>query len=388
MVSLMKISSVLDFDVAVLGAGPAGSACALALHRHTPGLSVMIAEGPPSPGPRVGETMPPIAKVMLQHLGVFEAFLDQGHREVYGTSSAWGSPRLEGKEFLSLGRGDGWHLDRARFDHFLASQTARCGVASVTGATFRHADRIGDRWHLDLGLGEPVIARFVVDATGRRAAFARRMGASFKNIDRLVGFGRFAKDGKDHDPGSVVESFEDGWWYTAGLPDGLRFFVCMTDTDIGRGLRLSDEAAWRSQIESTHHVLNFLPDRDTLGPIRVNPAGTRWTSCPAEADWLAVGDAASIFDPLSSLGITKAIRSAIYAAYTIGDLLLDKDSSSVERYRYFLREEFGSYLETRGLFYALEARWAEKKFWRRRTAIATDRASGSRSTSNHCGNGF
>ena len=317
------------FDVVILGSGPASSACALALRRHSPELSIMIVEGLPGSGPRVGETLPPITKGMLQHLGIFEAFLDQGHREVYGTSSAWGSPRLDGNEFISLGRGYGWHLDRARFDRFLVREAARCGAGTLPGARFKQATQTGETWLLDVGIGSPVSARYVVDATGRRAAFARRRGSSFTNFDRLIGFGRFAKDSKDHDPGTVVEAFADGWWYTAGLPDGLRFFACMTDADIGRRLTLSDEVAWLRLVESSPHIRSFLPDRESLGPIRIYPSGTRWTSCSTGENWLAVGDAASIFDPLSSLGITKAIRSGIFAAYTIGDLLLKHDKSSV-----------------------------------------------------------
>ena len=146
----------------------------------------------------------------------------------------------------------------------------------------------------------------------------------------------------------------------------------MTDTDIGRRLTLSDEVAWLRLIESSPHIRSFLPDRESLGPIQIYPSGTRWTSCSTGENWLAVGDAASIFDPLSSLGITKAIRSGIFAAYTIGDLLLKHDESSLSRYHYFLKNEFSSYLETRRSFYSHESRWAKNDFWRRRTAVGTN----------------
>jgi 2-polyprenyl-6-methoxyphenol hydroxylase-like FAD-dependent oxidoreductase len=174
-----------------------------------------------------------------------------------------------------------------------------------------------------------------------------------------------------HDPGTMVEAFADGWWYTAGLPEGRRFFACMTDTDIGRALRFSDQGGWLRALETSPHIRSCLPDRDSLGPISIHPSGTRWTSCPAADGWLAVGDAASTFDPLSSLGITKAIRSGIFAAYTIGDVLTGGDDAPLEKYLSFLKSEFHSYLETRRRFYTRETRWVGNDFWRRRMGHRT-----------------
>ncbi len=90
---------------------------------------------------------------------------------------------------------------------------------------------------------------------------------------------------------------------------------------------------------------------------------------PAAGDgWLAVGDAASAFDPLSSSGITKALRSGIFASYAIGDLLERGDGSGLERYRRYVQDEFEGYTRVRARYYAEERRWPESDFWRRRAA--------------------
>jgi flavin-dependent dehydrogenase len=86
-------------------------------------------------------------------------------------------------------------------------------------------------------------------------------------------------------------------------------------------------------------------------------------------DWLAVGDAASRFDPLSSQGIVKALRSGIFASYAIGDLLLNGDKSGLRRYQRFVAEEFKSYAQTRLKYYRQEQRWPNSEFWRRRHVI-------------------
>jgi flavin-dependent dehydrogenase len=57
------------------------------------------------------------------------------------------------------------------------------------------------------------------------------------------------------------------------------------------------------------------------GPVVVRPAQSGHLAPVAGDDWLTVGDAAAGFDPLSSQGIAKALRSGIFASYAIGDLL-------------------------------------------------------------------
>jgi flavin-dependent dehydrogenase len=83
-----------------------------------------------------------------------------------------------------------------------------------------------------------------------------------------------------------------------------------------------------------------------------------------------VGDAASTFDPLSSQGILKALRSGIFAAYAAGDLLAKEDDAGMHRYRAFVEREFEGFLRARARYYADEARWPEREFWRRRHAHA------------------
>ena len=72
--------SVDRCDVVILGGGPAGSSTALSLRRHEPSLSVVLVEKTRYADRRIGETLPPMAKVFLDHLHVWDAFQAQGHR--------------------------------------------------------------------------------------------------------------------------------------------------------------------------------------------------------------------------------------------------------------------------------------------------------------------
>ena len=326
-------------DVRIIGGGPAGCACALALRAHAPSLSVELVETSDFSTPRVGETLPAPARPVLAHLGVWDAFVAQQHRPSYGTVSVWGSSVPYANDFVFSAAGAGWHLDRAKFDRMLFD---------AAGGTHQSSN-------------EP--ARFTVDATGSAASIARSRGAQPVAVDRLVSFGRFFDD-DHHDPRTIVESCEDGWWYTAGLPDGRRFAAFMTDADLARNRPLSDPDEWSRAASSLPFLAPLLQNAN--GPITARSAESRKLDVVAGDDWLAIGDAASRFDPLSSQGILKALRSGTFAAYAIGDLLTRNDPRGIARYRAFIEQEFASYLTTRAKFYAEEGRWAGSEFWRRR----------------------
>ena len=76
-------------------------------------------------------------------------------------------------------------------------------------------------------------------------------------------------------------------------------------------------------------------------------------------NWLAVGDSASSYDPLSGRGILKALRHGAGAARAIAE-------GSFESYAALVRREFQDYVRQRRTFYADEQRWPGSNFWSRR----------------------
>jgi 2-polyprenyl-6-methoxyphenol hydroxylase-like FAD-dependent oxidoreductase len=363
-------------DVVVAGGGPGGCAAALALRAHAPGLSVALVEATDYAEPRIGETLPPAAASLLRHLGVWDAFAAQGHRPAYGTAAAWGDADPHENDFFFQTQSVGWHLERAAFDAMLSAEAEARGAAVQRSTRVTGAARDGDGWRLRLSSGGGMWTRFVVDATGSGAQFARRHGGAGNRVhDRLAGFCRFFRERAAVDPRTLVEAFADGWWYTAALPGGLRIAACMTDTDLARGMALEADDAWFALLrETAPRVSALLDGAEPVGEPVVRAARSRRLEPAAGEGWIAVGDAASTFDPLSSQGILKALRSGIYAAYAAGDLLAKSDRAGMQRYRAFIEREFEAYLRTRGQYYAEERRWPEHEFWRRRHAHAAEPA--------------
>src|SRR6185295_11868055 len=79
--------------------------------------------------------------------------------------------------------------------------------------------------------------------------------------------------------------------------------------------------------------------------------------------WLAVGDAASTFDPLSSQGVMNAVQSGIHASRAICRHL-SGDLRAVSGYGAALARAYNDYLDQRAAYYALEQRWPDSPFWR------------------------
>jgi 2-polyprenyl-6-methoxyphenol hydroxylase-like FAD-dependent oxidoreductase len=362
-------------DVAVVGGGPAGLAAALRLARR--GISVAVCERATSPRPRAGETVPPQIRLALEELGAWERFAAAGHLPGWATSSSWGGGGVGYSDFLFRPGGPGWHLDRARFEADLEAEAAARGAVVLRGVGVEPEAGPAGGWRLAVrwATGEVgrLYARIAVDASGRRSALARRQGRRRLALDALVGayaFFRRPPDSRVETGVTLVEAVERGWWYTAALPDEKLVACFFTDADLLRGLELGDEVAWRVEAARARHTAPRLAGAEPLGAPRVLPAASALLDQPAGEGWLAVGDAAASFDPLSSRGILTALTAGIGAADAICGALAG-DREALPRYAAGVRLDFARYLDGWGRFYGIERRWPAATFWRRRQGRVT-----------------
>jgi flavin-dependent dehydrogenase len=308
--------------IVVIGGGPAGVATALSLRQLEPSWDLVLAHRPATGAWRPGETLAPGGRPLLESLGLWEAFRADNHPEAIGTRAAWGSDASYENEFLFSTHGPGWHLDRPRFDAMLLEAACRAGIG--------------------IAADPPARAAFTVDATGREASYAVSRGARRIADDNLIGVGRIIE--RPHGvPYTTVEARESGWMYTAPLPRNRTLEAWMTDPDLKRA-----DDNWSGGT-----------------PAGIFSARSQHLSPCAGPDWLAVGDAAAAFDPLSSQGILRALRMGKIAAYTICDALHGR-SVAIDKYRLYVESEYAHYRASHRAFYLQENRWPEAPFWARR----------------------
>jgi flavin-dependent dehydrogenase len=357
---------VKTLDVMVVGGGPAGAATALTLARN--GCSVALAERSDYTGARVGETLPPAIQPLLMQLGVWERFLEQKPAPSFGVRSAWGSEELRSHDFIFSPYGPGWHVARNRFDALLARCAAEAGAQVYSSIAEPRIVAKAGAWQIDLaaaGAHRRFRAGFIVDATGRRAAFARKQGARRILFDALIGASAVFPARESTPAGfTLIEAVENGWWYSAVLPDSRLIVVYMTDGDIYAKTR---KDGWRAQIIRTRHTRLRMDLRDLpFSETRLAAANTSRLDRVAGPNWLAVGDAAIAFDPLCGQGVYKALQSGIRAA----DSILRRNGyggdTAFQEYADVIARGYTSYLRSWVQFYDLERRWRSSPFWRRR----------------------
>ncbi|MGA7732259.1 MAG: hypothetical protein WCD37_13440, partial [Chloroflexia bacterium] len=215
------------------------------------GAEVIVVERSSYEAVRIGETFPPVIQTALASLGLWEQFSSASHLPSFGIRSIWGSELAFERSFLFDPYGVGWQVDRQLFDASLAAVAEERGVHFVRGGRLLDCacDLSQQAWQLQVAApGEllDIYARGLVDATGRASMLARRWGAKRIIHDQLVGIYAFfqCRWEQAEQACALIEAVENGWWYSAGLPQQRLTVAFMTDTDICAQARLWEVPQW------------------------------------------------------------------------------------------------------------------------------------------------
>ena len=358
-------------DVLIVGAGPAGAtaACILAA-RHC----VVMVDHSSTPPLRIGESLIGAARPLLRDLGVLERFEAAGHQPGLGQASSWGTRDVVWRDSFLDVRGPGWRIDRARFETMLREAALERGAAIIAPAQALRFARAAGRsggWIATVHAAEgtrQLIARFVIDASGRSASFARDAALTWRSApDRLVC--RFVRLPHPHERDefervSLVEAVADGWWYCASLPDNSRVLAFHTDADLPAARQSRDVEGFFSFLGETHTMAARVP-RGIEGAVARVSARTQWLVDPCGDDWCAVGDAALAFDPLSSQGLFNALYGGLRGGEAVAAALAG-DQAPLAAYRERLVMIRDAYRRNLRRTYQMELRFRDRLFWRRR----------------------
>ncbi|THG95224.1 hypothetical protein EW026_g6394 [Hermanssonia centrifuga] len=345
------------YDVIIVGGGPAGCATALSLVRSKPDASFLLVDDADPSKFKIGESLPADTTRILAYLDpdlpeTLEADTESG-KHVYctGNASVWNTSDIHETDSIMNPYGMGLHLDRAVFDELLRESVRAISRDQKPGhvlhGSFTAVAKDSNSWLVsvdDVGSGKTIVYRskWIIDASGRKASVAQKLGAKTVKQDSLLAFYTvFAVSEHsevDDDHRTLIEATPSGWFYTSQLAHNRRVVVYHTDdkdpsSKIARKIDgflnlLHTQARFISSIiqDADYDVLNepgtSYPKCTAAGSSNLEPA------CDDESRWYAVGDAAMAFDPLSSQGMITALKMGSRLGLELARVL-DSDTQAV-----------------------------------------------------------
>ncbi|MGR9391165.1 NAD(P)/FAD-dependent oxidoreductase [Rhizobium leguminosarum] len=337
----------MEGDVAIFGAGPAALCAAILLMRN--GSRVICIEAASLRIERPGETLPGAALRLLRSLSLPFDERDTAHRRLTGISVAWSSRQLSERDYLGEPDGPSWLIDRSRFDWLLRREANRLGAVWVNGPLAR-LERAGTGWIVTLRRDE-VAVRYILDGTGRAAPISRRLGARRLRGHQLFAHWAVASSQRPRLDRPLIETERGEWWYAINLP-GNRTFACLHNETAHEGDAADRMRHWQRKFAALEWLPRFAPAATDFSQLRTSDASGSRLDIFAGDGWLACGDAALAFDPMSSQGLFSAIATANMAARS----LLSEEvwaQTARQTYQDALEKIWGIYEARRDAFHLL-----------------------------------
>jgi flavin-dependent dehydrogenase len=315
-----------EYDVAVVGGGPGGSTAATHLARG--GLRVGLFEREAFPRFKVGESLVPATMLLLERLDILEPVAEGGFQVKYGATFHDEETGF-GHSFYFL-KGMPWpnwtyNVPRAEFDTILLDHARKHGVqvhqpATVAAVAF---DRDGVSLEVESG-GERVAhrARFLVDASGRDAFIAARLGRRQRipNLGKVALFDHYR--GADRFPGIEegnvrIYLFDGGWFWWIPMARDLTSIGAVIHARTAREHAGDAEGLFAEMVRRCRAVHEHLGRAERTTPL-YRAANFAYTNRPVVGDrFLCVGDAVAFVDPIFSSGVFIAMRTGELAAEAI-----------------------------------------------------------------------
>lgn len=331
-----------DYDVVVVGGGPAGSTAGALVAEA--GHSALILDREHFPRFRIGESMMPATYWTLKRLGLLEAMrrsdFPPKHSVQFFSKNGKGSAPYYFSEVDPHESSRTWQVDRAEFDEMLFRNAADRGAETVEGARvhevlFEGERAVGVDVETEDGERRQIDSRVVVDATGQSAMLARRLGLRLTdpNLMHQSFFTRF--EGAVRDEGrnagaTVILHTEEGksWFWFIPLPEDQASVGVVAPIEyLVKGRPDDPQAVFDEELARCPALQERLEDARQVGDVRVRKDFSYYSKAIAGDGWVLVGDAFGFIDPIYSSGVFLALKGGEMAADSIVAALRADDPS-------------------------------------------------------------
>ena len=332
-------------------------------------LRVAVISRPGSSSVGASERLSEVGKTLLQRHGLWRPFLVEHHARVMSRGAS--SIDDVNQTFIYDPGQSGWTVGRSWFDAMLAREAQRRGVPVWSSSRL-----VAGPTAADLVLVPPdaapvrISSRFVVDASGPRAIYARRRGARRRVVDQLASVTvRFAVNEPHTAP--KVEPWSEGWWYSDQRPDGNLLVSCLTEPRRVRPLGLKSLEGWWARLDQTEWTRHRVTGAWARSTPVVGSASCHRLDPILGPDWLAIDEAIGGQHPLGGLGLERTLTNAERAADAVGGHL--EGDKSLAPYGHRVAADYGRHRRALAGYYAEERfRFPNRDFWRQRRSLAVD----------------
>ena len=315
-------------DVAIIGAGPAGSVAALELARA--GLDVVVIDKTEFPRFRIGESMLPHAQRLMEELDLMDRVRSLPHMVKRGLEIEFGDGRREPaaisfEEMFGDGLKQTFNIRRSIFDRMIADAAAEAGARYRFGESVRTFESIehGDvRMTLD---GGRLRADWVIDASGQACVLARHLGTKrflpgFRNVSYFEHYEGVLRNSGDRDGFATLAMCREGWFWLIPIDEKTTSIGAVIDGELSKSIPVPANQRLTWCLENCPAMAQRMSD--ATGPDRNQVVGDFSYTCDRHADagWFMVGDAAAFIDPVWSTGVSLGLEGGVHAARRILDV--------------------------------------------------------------------
>ncbi|MEO7969925.1 MAG: NAD(P)/FAD-dependent oxidoreductase [bacterium] len=321
------ISVAKEFDVAIAGAGPAGSSAAIRLALN--GARVLLLEEKKFPRAKLcGEFISPECLGHFQQLGVMDQMLAAGANSLSETVfySTRGHQVAVPSEWFTAGA-TALGLSRSEMDQRLLERARAVGVtvlegAYVAGLIIENDFVCGVKVKTSAGATE-YRASLTIDATGRTRALARHFDPksqrqSSKRRRGLVAFKAHLENTRVAPGACEIYFYRGGYGGLSEIEKGLSNLCFIVSANDVRRLGSDPDRVLREVVMQNARAAKTLEQARLSSPwLSVSLEGFGRRQLTPANGLLTIGDAASFIDPFTGSGMLMALESGQVVAGAI-----------------------------------------------------------------------